>query len=187
MSELKPLTALGASTPRSDLHGGVTLTENTGTALASFAARSGSEAKAASTLEGFVGAKPPLPGLSSTGGTIGALWIGPEQWMVTAPHDTHEDLAAQLKAKAGDAASVTEQNDAWCRLDLEGPDLADVFERLCPVNLRAQTGGEATRTTIEHLGCILVCHGAQSASVLGPRSAAGSLHHALLTALRSAL
>ena len=45
--------------------------------------------------------------------------------------------------------------------------------------------GDATRTVIEHLGTYVI-QGTQGMTVLGPRSAAGSLHHALVTAARSA-
>ena len=104
-----------------------------------------------------------------------------------ATHESHETLAAQLAAKAKGTASVTEQNDAWCCFDLSGPRLASVFELLCPVNLRACAGGEATRTGIDHLGCFLLVLSPDHVRVLGPRSSAGSLHHALLTAMRAAL
>ncbi|WP_234702914.1 sarcosine oxidase subunit gamma [Thalassobacter stenotrophicus] len=186
MPDMNPITPLGGRTPRIDTHGGVTLTENVDTALTSFAARLGQEAAATKTLASFVGTPAPGPG-KMTGGEIAAIWMGPDQWMVTAPHSTHEDLAARLAAKAKGTASVTEQNDAWCRFDLTGQGLVAVFELLCPVNLHAWTGGQATRTSIDHLGCFVLCHGAEAVTVLGPRSSAGSLHHALLTAMRAAL
>lgn len=186
MSDMMPLTPLGATAPRSDTHATVTMVENVDTALASFAARLGQESAAEAALASFVGAPAPAPGRAAFG-KVDVFWSGPDQWMILAPHSSHEDLAAQAKSKAGDSASVTEQNDAWCRFDLSGAGLADVFERLCPVNLRAQTGGEATRTSIDHLGCFLLCRDRETVTVLGPRSSAGSLHHALLTAMRSAL
>lgn len=186
-NDMQPITPLGGTVPRTDQHGPVTLHEVVNTALASFSSRLGSEAEAAKALQTFTGVdKLPEAGQGMTGQTFGLLWLGPEQWMVLAPHDSHEDLATQLKGAAGDTASVTEQNDAWCRFDLTGRGLAEVFERLCPVNLRACVGGEATRTAIDHLGCLLFVSSPQHVVVLGPRSSAGSLHHALLTAMRSA-
>lgn len=183
VSGMTPITPLGGRAPRVDTHAGVTLSENTATALASFAARLGSETKALAALETAIATTPPGPG-QATFGTLGAFWMGPDQWMVSAPHDTHENLAAQL---ANPAASVTEQNDAWCRFDLSGPGLIAVFELLCPINLRAWSGGEATRTSIDHLGCFVLCERPEQITVFGPRSSAGSLHHALLTAMHAAL
>lgn len=185
--DMQPITPLGAFTPRVDHHGPISLREVTDTAIASFASRLGSETQAEKALAGAISIDPlPAPGRGIANNTFTALWTGPDQWMVLAPHANHEGLAAQLKAAAGESASVTEQNDAWCRFDLVGAGLAEVFERLCPLNLRACTGGEATRTSIDHLGCLLYVIAAQHVMVLGPRSSAGSLHHALLTAMRSA-
>lgn len=185
-NEMTPRTPLGATDPRVDMHGPVTLREVTDTAFASYAARLGQEAGAKEALSSFLGASPPDAGHSVVCDPIAAFWIGPDQWMVSAPFASHEDLAAKLMKHANGTASVTEQNDAWCRFDLTGDGLADVFERLCPVNIRACSGGEATRTSIEHLGCFVIVRTPADIIVLGPRSSAGSLHHALLTAMRSA-
>ena len=134
----------------------------------------------AATGSDSTGTEAPAPARASDS----AFWMGPDQWMVEAPLATHEDLSRQIAAQANGAASVTEQTDAWCRFDLKGERLADVFERLCAADLRRFTGGEAVRTTIEHLGCFLICRSHGLVSVIGPRSSAESLHHALLTALK---
>lgn len=186
-NDMRPITPLGGTVPRVDNHGPIRLQEVTETALASFASRLGREADAAAALKDALGLRDlPNAGEAQSNETFSVHWIGPEQWMILAPHDSHEDLAAQLKAKVGDSASVTEQNDAWCRFDLTGRGLAEVFERLCPVNLRACKPGATTRTTIDHLGCLLCVESETHVVVLGPRSSAGSLHHALLSAMRSA-
>lgn len=183
---MEPITPLGARAPRVDEHGSITLTEVTDTAIASFASRLGSEDKATKALAKFTGLELPDPGRMIEGKGFCVFWTSPDQWMVTASHDSHEDLAAQMKAAAGDTASVTEQNDAWCRYDLTGSGLDAVFERLCPINMRGREAGDATRTSIDHLGCFVLMAGPEAISVFGPRSSAGSLHHALLTAMRSA-
>ena len=185
MHDLVAITSLGGAEPRVDTHGPVTLSEVCDVALASVAARLGGEAKTRSALKTLLGVAPPEPGQAAHK-KLGAFWMGPDSWMVEAPFDTHEDLAAQVKAKLKDAASVTEQTDGWCRFDLTGEGLADVFERLCPINLRQWHGSEATRTSIDHLGCFVVARSATHMSVIGPRSSAASLHHALLSAIRSA-
>lgn len=105
--------------------------------------------------------------------------------MVEAAFETHEDIVAALRPAFGDSASITEQTDAWVRFDLTGTGLAAVFERLCALDVRSMQPGDATRTVIEHLGTYVI-RGTKGMTVLGPRSAAGSLHHALVTAARSA-
>lgn len=185
MHDLEQITPLGATEARVDTHGPVTLTEVTDRALASVAARLGREDVTVAILTDLLGTMPPDPARLA-GETLTAFWTGPDQWMIEAPLATHEDLSEQLAARSGGAMSVTEQTDAWCRFDLSGEGLPDVFERLCAADTGAFAGGEAQRTAIDHLGCFLICRAPEHISVLGPRSAAGSLHHALLTAMRSA-
>lgn len=184
MHDLKPITPLGAADPRIDNIGPLTLTEITSVALASVAARLGSEEATRKTLGELIGAEAPAPS-RHTGDMLSAFWTGPDQWMVEAPISTHEDLAHRLVAAFGATASVTEQTDAWCRFDLKGDDYPAVMERLCAIDLGNWQGGEVQRTTIDHLGCFVVARDARTLSVIGPRSSAGSLHHALITACRS--
>ena len=106
--------------------------------------------------------------------------------MVQAPMASHEDLASLLAGKFKDNASVTEQNDGLVRFDIGGDLAVPLLERLCPANSRAMQSGAIVRAAIEHLGCFVLCHTARRQfSILGPRSSAASLHHALLTAARS--
>ena len=187
MHDLVAITPLGGQDAREDRVGPVTLSEVPGWALASVAARLGQETACAAALKKALGLAAPDVGGVAVGAALTAFWTGPDQWMVEAPHDSHEDLAAQLKSTLGECASVTEQTDGWCRFDVSGDGVGQGFERLCNVNLGALEDGSVTRTSIEHLGCFLVCRKAgHHLSVIGPRSSAGSLHHALLTAMRSA-
>lgn len=177
---LKPLTPLGQAAPQTDTIGPITITENVLVALASLATRRGRDSditKAAKTL----GITLPAPGHASEN----ALWIAPDQWLIEAPFTSHEDILAHLKPAFGDAASITEQTDAWVRFDLSGPDLHALFELLCNLDTRAMKPGMGTRSVIEHLGCYVICR-ASGFTVLGPRSSAKSLHHALITAAKSA-
>jgi sarcosine oxidase subunit gamma len=107
-------------------------------------------------------------------------------WFVEAPFASHEGIAALLKAVFGEAASITEQTDAWVIFDLAAPDLAAVLERLCTVDFRAVPDGHATRTVIDRLGCYLVKLGTGAARVYGPRSSAQSLLHAVEVAAAAA-
>ena len=177
---LKQLTPLGNATPQTDTIGPVTIAENTSIALASLATRKGREADVAAAAK-TLNITLPAPGHASDT----ALWLSPDQWMIEAPFDTHEDITAHLKLAFGDAASITEQTDAWVRFDLTGPNLPAMFELLCAPDTRAMQPGSATRTVIEHLGCYITCRAA-GFTILGPRSSAKSLLHALITAAKSA-
>ena len=182
---LKPITPLGHATPHSVTLGPVTITEVTDTALASLAIRHG-EGKAVADIAETAGIPLPSPGKAAKAGTYAAFWLSPEMWMIEAPFATHEDVVAILKPHFGETASLTEQTDAWARFDVTGADLPWMFERLCTFDLRAHGPGSATRTVIEHLGCYVVIRAEGHLSVIGPRSSAASLFHALETAARSA-
>ncbi|MES2433495.1 MAG: sarcosine oxidase subunit gamma [Pseudomonadota bacterium] len=182
---LKSLSPLGQVAAQSDTIGAVTITENPGTALASLAARMGCYAEVAS-LAASAGMPLPGPGRAETA-TYGAFWLGPEQWMIEAPFATHEDITAVLKPIYGEAASITEQTDAWVRFDVTTSNLSAYFERLCNFDLHKAGAGAATRTVIEHLGCYVIRRSDTLVSLLGPRSSAHSLHHALVTAAKALL
>lgn len=185
LPQMTPMSALGGTTPKTATHGPVTLTEVTQLALASVSARLGQAEACRMVLQELLRQPAPrVEGLVMHDPET-AFWMGPDQWMISAPHETHEDLAAQLKHRCGASASVTEQNDAWVVLDMKG-DVVPVMELLCPINMRVFDQGNARRTTIDHLGCFVTHPGIDHLRIFGPRSSAGSLYHALLTAMRSA-
>lgn len=178
---LKPLTALGRAEPLRETLGPWALVERVDVALASLAPRRGREAEVAS-LAAKAGI--PLPGVaqSAQGEVWSAFWLTPEMWMIEAPFASHEDIRPSLVAVFGDAASVTEQTDAWVRFDLTGAGLERLMSKLCNVDLEAAPEGFATRTVIEHMGCYLVKRAPSSkgsVTLYGARSMAGSLHHAI--------
>ena len=180
----KSLTALGHDAAEVVAIGSYRITERFDVALASVAVRRGQDkAFAAAAKKAGV----PLPGASSyeAGKAFSAFWVTPEMWFVEADFAAHEDIVAHLKPAFGEAASITEQTDAWICLDLAAPDLVPLFERLCAVDLAAVPEGHATRTVIEHLGCYLIVHGRGAVRLLGPRSSAASLVHALQVAAAS--
>lgn len=186
MHDLSPLTALGGTSAQVDVVGNVTISEIPDVALASVAARSGAEKACGQKLKKVLGTAPPEPGCAVLTDPVSAVWMAADQWMLWAPHDTHEDLAGFLLSRMDGTASVTEQNDAWVCFDLTGISVVQMFERLCPVPVRRLCTGAAQRTTIDHLGCFLiVAETGKSVRIFGPRSSAGSLHHALVTAAHS--
>nr|WP_246455643.1 sarcosine oxidase subunit gamma [Sulfitobacter aestuariivivens] len=182
------ITALGGAEARVDRHGGVTLAENSDLALSSVAARLGQEETCAENLTRLLGAAPPAPGKALLSDPLSAVWMGPDQWMIGADYQAHETLAQTCKDVLKSSASVTEQSDAWVCFDLSGAGIQMVMELLCNIDHRRMEPGDATRTSIHHLGCFVVCGEPDAfVRILGPRASAGSLHHALLTAMHSAL
>ena len=188
MVDLHTQTALGAREPRVDTFDGLSIVEDDMFALASLAMRRGKDGQFARAADRQLAMALPKPGRMVTGDPFSAFWTAPDQWFVQAPLDTHEDLAVMLKKAFKTSASITEQNGGWARFVLRGPGVNAVMERLTMLDVRAMRAGHATRTLVDHLGVFLLCHAAgKHMSILGPRSSAGSLHHALVTAARSAL
>lgn len=175
--------ALGLAAPKTETLGPVRLAEVTDTALASLASRRGREG-AVAAIAGQIGLPLPPPGCAASGPIWSAFWLGPDQWMLEAPAATHEDIAVPLRAAFGQAASITEQSGAWVRIDVFAPDLPALFERLSAQDTRAMQPGSATRTVIEHLGTYLIRR-PDRMTLLGPRSSADALWHALATAAGS--
>lgn len=185
MHDLKTRTALGGDKPRVDTFDHVTITENDDLALASVTARLGQEQACNDVVQGLLG-EVPKPGQARMNEPEAGFWMGPDQWMITAPRNTHDLLADDLKTRFGASASITEQTGAWVGFDLTGSGLEDICERLCAIPIRQMQGGDARRTVIHQLGCFVIrLTDKGHIRILGPRASAGSLHHALITAARS--
>ncbi|MCP1337846.1 sarcosine oxidase subunit gamma [Futiania mangrovi] len=176
---LVPLTPLGGAAPRIDRIGAISIAEVADLALVSLAVRAGQENALAEAAASFLGH--PLPGPGE--GAARAFWAGPGQWMLHGRGAEHANLAARVKAAVGGSASVTDQSDAWAAFDVEGKTVAEMLARLCNLDAARMPAHAASRTLVEHLGCVVLCEvPARRYLVLGPRSAAASLHHALTAA-----
>ena len=185
MHNLSAVTALNETQPRTDQQGPITLSEEPNFAMATVTARNGGQRATKSAICRIVGFNAPKPG-QFVGETVTAFWMGADQWMLEAPYHSHEMLFDQVIAEVKGKASVTEQSGGWCRFDMRGIGLASVMELLCPINMTKFKTGDAIRTSIDHLGCFVICRNLEHLSIIGPRSSAQSLHHTLLTAMTSA-
>lgn len=179
MTDLKPITALNGDSAAVDTIATLTIRENPDLALASVAARHGQAETVAARLKEALSLTLPEPAQWTSAGDYAAIWLGPDQWMINAEYGAHALLASELKSIVGDAGSVTEQTDGWCCFDLEGEKLVAAFERLSALDFAKMQTGQANRTSIHHLGCLVV-RTETGANVFGPRSSARSLHHALI-------
>ncbi|TIN73781.1 MAG: sarcosine oxidase subunit gamma [Mesorhizobium sp.] len=181
MTDLRPFSALGAVTPGYASFGGLELRENAGLALASLALCRG-------TVEPTpFGLTLPGPGRWVAGQGVAALWTGPDQWMIEAEDRAELDFTAELK-QAAPGCSVTEQTDGWVAFEIisragTGP-LEAMMSKLVNIDLANSGPGGATRTGLEHMSCFVIRRGDAQVAVLGARSSAGSLWHALETAAK---
>lgn len=174
MTDLTPLCALGAATPQSRRIGALTLAENADLGLASLALRRGADAPG-------IGVALPGPGGWAAGDGIAAFWTGPDQWMVEFPGRAAEDVTAEL---AGPGRSVTEQTDGFAAFEIAAPEpvLLALLERLVNVDPARFGPGSATRTGFHHMSVFVIRRAADRMALMGMRSAAGTLWHALVEA-----
>ena len=187
MASLTPTTALGGTIPFDETIGGNRIREVSDAVMASLAMLKGKGAafkKAAATRLGELPA--PSHSVGHAAGNAGSanrtstIWMGPDQYLVEGID------AATLAATFGASAAVTDQSDAWVRFDVTGGDVVAMLERLSGADTRRMQSGSATRTAIHHMHCVIVCRaGGTDFTILGPRSSAASLHHALVAAAAS--
>lgn len=184
MHDLSPITALGAATPRVTGIGRCVLRERSEFALASVALRAGGGVLAMPVLDTLIGASLPGPGMARSTGDMAAIWMGPGQWLISAPEASGHTLHGKLKDSLGISASVTDQSGGWVRFDLDGVEAVAVLERLCAVDSAAMKADAATRTVMEHHSVLLHCHApGTSFAIYGPGSSAASLWHAIVSVM----
>lgn len=136
-------------------------------------------------LETEYGLALPKPGRLAANDDVTILSSAQDQWFLERQGDIADDLPAKLEHELSGIAYVTDQTGGWVRFEANGPGLATVLCRLCPVDYEIMGSGEVARTKIHHIGCLVWRVGAGCA-VLGPRSTARSLWHALAEAAKSA-
>ena len=179
MASLTPTTALGGTTAFDETIGGIRIAEQGAPVMASLAMLKGKASAFTKAAGAHLGALPG-PGRSQVYNRTGTVWMGPDQFLVEGMG------AAALAAAFGASAAVTDQSDAWVRFDATGDDVVAMLERLSNADSRRMAQGDATRTAIHHMHCVVICRaGGTEFTILGPRSSAASLHHALVAAAAS--
>lgn len=176
MTDLTPITALGASAPADQHFGPLRISENADMALASLALRRAADMPAPMGLE------LPAPGKWSQGQGVAAFWTGPDQWMIEAETRATEDFAAELASHAP-GCSITEQTDAWTVFEITS-DRGDapiraLLEKLVNIDTESFVPGSATRTGLHHLSVFLVRRAEDRLAVMTMRSMARDLWHVL--------
>ncbi|WP_460274096.1 sarcosine oxidase subunit gamma [Celeribacter sp. ULVN23_4] len=181
VTDLTPITALGGTVARSEMFGALTISENADLGLASLALRTGQEAPSPFGLT--------LPDVAKavSAGDYAAFWTGPGQWMIEATGKADVDFAAMLKSEAPDY-SVTEQTDGFTTFEIASSQGAAPIDalltKLVNIDPKALSAGQTTRTGLEHMTVFLIRRADDRLAVIGMRTLAGSLWHALAVAAR---
>jgi sarcosine oxidase, subunit gamma len=101
---------------------------------------------------------PTEPCTSAAKGQIAALWLGPDQWLVTCQaHDAPGLIEALRTALADVHAAITDMTDGRAAFRLAGPNARDVLAKGTPLDLhpRAFPPGSSAQTLLAK-GSVLI-------------------------------
>ena len=175
MTDLHPICALGGAAPQSARFGALSLRENPDLALASVAHLRGGQSDLPR----------PGPGLWQQDDGIAAFWTGPDQWMIEGAGLAASDFAATVAARAPGCA-VTEQTDGFVAFEITSDSgaapIRTLLEKLVNIDAQGFGPGRASRTGLHHMSIFIIRRAEHHLAVLGMRSAAGTIWHALTQA-----
>lgn len=103
-------------------------------------------------------ALPTTPNRWVRGDTTTVIWLGPDEWLVTSPFTTPEDLDAGLRAAMGGAGAVIDVSAQRTTLSLRGEHVRDVLATGCSLDLHPRVfgAGSAAQTTVGLAGVVLL-------------------------------
>ena len=167
---------------------GVTLKAPADLAIVSLALPLGGETAAAKSVKTAYGATLPEIGTStlSKDGNARLVRLSPDAAFVIFTHAT-PDAEPHVAKKLKGAAYTTDQTDVWTGLEITGPRARTALERICPIDLHPDSFaiGDAARTTMEHLGTLIVRTGDDTFLLLSGSSSAKSFLHAIETSIHN--
>ena len=109
--------------------------------------------------EGVLGyALPQAPNRTNGEDSRGALWLGPDEWLVTFPAGQVNPLLEALsRAAVGHHAALSDVSDARIVLTLSGPRAREVLEKGCSLDLhpRAFQAGHCAQTRLARAAILL--------------------------------
>jgi sarcosine oxidase subunit gamma len=91
------------------------------------------------------------PCSSATQNSVTALWLGPDQWLLTCPASDTVFFISTLREALGEAHfALTEVTDGRVALRLAGPNARDVLAKGCPLDLhpRAFKAGQCAQSLL---------------------------------------
>ena len=83
----------------------------------------------------------------------------------------------------------TDQSDSWLVIRIFGENCINVLERICPLNLDSEIflNGNVFRTSMEHIGTIIMRMHKKEFILFSPRSSAKSFIHSIETSINNVL
>ena len=95
-------------------------------------------------------------------------WLGPNEWLATAPAGTEEALEADLRAVLAERFAVTDVSGAWRSFSLAGHGAVNVLRQSSPCDFhpRAFPPGRCVQTAFAKATALVACHGEDDFEVM---------------------
>jgi sarcosine oxidase, subunit gamma len=115
---------------------------------------------AASRASAILGVElPTTPSTYVSDDTITAIWMGPDEWLITAGTRSAPTLETELRAAIGeDGGAAIDVSAQRTTLRLSGPDVREVLAKGCSLDLHPKvfTKGTAAQTMLGLAGVVLI-------------------------------
>jgi len=100
---------------------------------------------------------PLTPNQVAVMGSVRTLWLGPDEWLVTAEDDTPELLPRLERAVAGRRAAVIDLSASWVVLAIAGSGARDLLAAGCGLDLHPRVfgPGQCAQTLLARVPIIL--------------------------------
>jgi sarcosine oxidase subunit gamma len=112
---------------------------------------------------------PTEPNTSARKGRVTALWLGPDEWLLTCPvDDTAFFIISLREALNGTHCAITEVSDGRVAFSLQGPSARDALAKGCPLDLhpRSFTSGSCAQSLLAKAAVLI--HLVEDGSAAGP-------------------
>ena len=170
--------------------GSVRLRELPSMAIVSMAVPQGDEAKCEAAITKVWECDAPDNGRysNSSDGKSRIMRTQPDQYFALFDHDG-DDARNTVHGATGGSFWTTEQTDAWCVLEISGPQSREALARICPLDLHKDVFGadHFGRTSMEHLGAFVLRTGEDEFILMSARSSAKSFLHAVETSIKNVM
>jgi sarcosine oxidase subunit gamma len=132
---------------------GVTISEQTGLALANVMARKDKTTNVAARVRERFGVDLPMTPRRAAGGPIQFIWAGPGRWLAAAPNQSPATLESDLRDALVRLASVTSQSDGRSIIRVSGPKAREVLVKGVPLDLDPRAFGpdDTAVTVVAHI------------------------------------
>jgi sarcosine oxidase subunit gamma len=103
-------------------------------------------------------ALPTAPSTYVESETATAIWLGPDEWLITSPFRTPEELETGLRQAIGVGGTVVDVSAQRTTLRLRGEHVRDLLAGGCSVDLHPRVfgGGAAVQTLLGQAGIVLL-------------------------------